>query len=157
MNLALPISLVAGDRGTYECKITGGYITKAIFSIDIDLEDGYILDISGQNSVIKENSESVFIFLAADGYFAQESPRNADQSNITKIIVNCVINVDNTDSDTNIVTFILPSSLTKCFKAANYTYDISVVEYLEGENADEYYTPIYSNGFSVYTKRNKII
>ena len=149
MSIALPIQLVAGDTGSYPCKITGVRLNKGIFSIAIPLLDGYSYD--STNNVIKHNDETVFSFSAYENDFLVEFDNQ-------KLFINNVIVSTTPDSTTHNLNFYLPSGLTKCFKPGKYTYDISVQkEESATETDDIIYTPIYTNAFNVFPKTNRII
>lgn len=157
MNIALPIELVAGDRGFYNCKITGGAIDAAIFSIKLNLKPGYSYD--SENNKIKHNNGSTVEHAFVIGLGSPYSIAKTIDSDSSELVINHRILIENGDNPatTNVVYFILPSALTDCFEEGKYTYDITVAEHLASSSqTEERYTSVYSNAFVVRRKINTI-
>ncbi len=157
MNIALPIELVAGDRGFYNCKITGGAIDAAIFSIKLNLKPGYSYD--SENNKIKYNNGSTVEDAFVIGLGSPYSIAKTTDSDSSDLVINHRILIENGDNPatTNVVYFILPSALTNCFEEGKYTYDITVAEHLASSSqTEERYTSVYSNAFVVRRKINTI-
>lgn len=162
MNIALPIELVAGDRGFYNCKITGGAIDAAIFSIKLNLKPGYFYD--SENNKIKhvipqESAEDTIEDAFVIGLGSPYSIAKTTDSDSSDLVINHRILIENGDNPatTNVVYFILPSALTNCFEEGRYTYDITVAEHLASSSqTEERYTSVYSNAFVVRRKINTI-
>lgn len=157
MNIALPIELVVGDRGFYNCKITGGAIDAAIFSVKLNLKPDYFFD--SENNKIKHNVEETVEDVFVIGLGSPYSISKTTESNSSDLVINHRIPIVNGDNPatTNVVYFILPSTLTECFEEGKYTYDITVAEHLASSSqTEERYTSVYSNAFVVRRKINTI-
>ena len=132
MNTALPIMVIVGDRWSATCNITGGAITKAIFSVTVDcLQSPLSLslnDITIQKVTGTQNTYTV----------------------------NCVKVISDQSKTNNSVVFHLPSELTAYFKPGKYSYNISVIEAPEDNVQNQIVTPIYTNAFNVFARVNAI-
>lgn len=143
MNKALPIMLVCGDRWSASCNITGGAISKAIFSARVKLQNGYTFS----GGVIKDGSQATVYTPSGSISITQDGEY---------IVINCTIdNLDTTIVSNNVI-FYLPSELTKVLQPGNYSYNISVVEYISGEVNAQYYTPVYTNALGIFARVNGI-
>lgn len=150
MNTALPIMVVVGDKWSARCIITGGAITKAIFSAKISVPDGYTVDYEGTNiAIIDSGGQAVYTGVNGISLGIGESH--------SEMVINNVIEIADTTLTSNTVVFVLPSELTKYFKPGKYSYNISVVEAnTENTNVDQVITPVYTNAFNVYARVNAI-
>lgn len=132
MNTALPIMVIVGDRWSATCNITGGAITKAIFSVTVDcLQSPESLSL---NDITIEGVTDI-----PDRY-----------------TINCVKVISDQTKTSNSVVFHLPSELTAYFKPGKYSYNISVVEASEDNVQNQIVTPVYTNAFNVFARVNAI-
>lgn len=151
MNTALPIMVVVGDKWSARCIITGGAITKAIFSAKISVADGYTVNYEGTNIAIIDNTTGSGVYTGANGISLGIGGNNSE------MVINNVIEIADTTLTSNTVVFVLPSELTKYFKPGKYSYNISVVEAnTENTATEQVITPVYTNAFNVYARVNAI-
>ena len=130
MNTALPIMVIVGDRWSATCNITGGAITKAIFSVTVDC--------LGDPSGLSLNDITI---TGSSGTYT----------------INCVKVISDQTKTSNSVVFHLPSELTARFKPGKYSYNISVIEAHEDNvQNDQIVTPVYTNAFNVFARVNAI-
>ena len=129
MNTALPIMVIVGDRWSATCNITGGAITKAIFSVTVDC--------SGDPSGLSLNDITI---TGSSGTYT----------------INCVKVISDQLKTSNSVVFHLPSELTAYFKPGKYSYNISVIEAPEDNVRNQIVTPVYTNAFNVFARVNAI-
>lgn len=151
MNTALPIMVVVGDKWSARCVITGGTISKAIFSVKISVADGYTVDYAGTEIAIIDSSVGDPVYTGANGITIGIGGNNSE------MVINNVIDITDITLTSNTVVFVLPSELTKYFKPGKYSYNISVVEAnTENTTAEQIITPVYTNAFNVYARVNAI-
>jgi len=153
MSRILPLKLVAGDTGSYPVLITGGPVTKAIFSLKVDLADDYSFIHQNDTYRIIKSGTTVVYSLNEDNDFGIKI--DGDEELSKSIYINIIQeDEDAPESDSHEFTFELPSKLTEFFKSGTYSYDISIK--VNNDNTD-CYTPIYSYSYVIVPKINKII